>query len=384
MVIIVLESTNNRIKFNIFSFVSKFARSLIEIFISLYLFKNGFSIKYIVLFYFLENFFALFISYFFVKLGERFKYTIVMYIGIFSFLILQLVLNNLVNSYLYIILISFLYSIYRRGYWIARRYYITNIIPQKNSSESFSIIFVISEFASIVSGYLGGYLLDSFNVFALTVISSILLVISVIPLIMIKTKNENRKIELIKNIKKYDKRNYLAFSLFEITNIFTFLFPIYVAIYIKDTFIMASSLNAVSNIAIILFILVYGKLLKKRNYFVISSILFILIAFTKLFFYNSLILVIYFIEGIVNKMQTQSVNKIYFENRNDMDLTHYNLMYQLIESLIRSVICFPLLFLSDIRIMIIIVLMIMSIELVIYYLFNKKQVNSEEKSKLYS
>lgn len=65
---------NEQIEFNIFSFLSTFARSLIEIFISLYLFKNGISFHNIILFYFFVNMFAVPLSYVFVKLGEKTKY----------------------------------------------------------------------------------------------------------------------------------------------------------------------------------------------------------------------------------------------------------------------------------------------------------------------
>lgn len=373
MVIVMKDRTSNQIKFNIFSFISIFARSLLEVFISLYLFKNGFSIKSVLTFYLLENGFAFFISYLFVKIGEKYKYSTVMFIGIFSFIVLQIVLNNIVHSYMYIILISFLYSLYRRGYWVSRRYYITDIIPQRNSSESFSILMIVSEIASIISGYFGGFLLDSFNILSLTIISSVLLVISVIPLIKIKTKTSNKKIELIKNLKKYDKRNYVAFSLYEINNLLTFIFPIYIAMYIKDSYIMASSINAISNLAIIVFILVYGRIIKKRNYFVISSALFVFISISKLFFLNYFIFVFYFIEGLIKKMQEQSVNKIYFENRRGMDLTHYNLIYQLTESLVRVVVVLPLLFINDIKMMILFILLFISAELVIYAFFKKSK-----------
>ena len=357
---------NDRVKFNIFSCISTFARSLIEIFISLYLFKNGFSIKYILLFYLFENLFAIILSYLFVKIGEKYKYSIIMYIGIISFIVLQIVLNNVINSLSYVLLIAFLYSIYRRGYWVSRRFYITNIIPQKDSSESFSIVLIMTQLASILSGYLGAILLDGFSVLTLTIISSILLFISVIPLISIKYKETNNKIELVKNIKNYDKRNYLAFSLYELDNLLGFIFPIYVAIYIQNSYVMAGSINAISNLAILLFIFIYGKIIKKKNYFVLSTLLFIIMCVMKLFLYNYFILVIYFFEGIVKTMQNQSVNKIYFENRNGMDLTHYNLMYQLIEAIIRAIVVIPLLFMNDIRIMILFVLVIISIELFIY------------------
>lgn len=367
---------NNQLKFNIFSFISTFSRSLIEIFISLFLFKNGFSIECILLFYLLENLFATFISYIFVIIGEKTNYSIVMYIGVISFIILQIVLNNVTNSISYLFLISFLYSIYRRGYWVSRRFYITNIIPKKNSSEAFSIVMILSELSSILAGYIGAVFLDNFNMTTLVVLSSVLLFISAIPLAKIKYEKKNIKIELIKHLKKYDKRNYLAFSLYELTNILTFIFPIYVAMYIQNSYVMAGFINAISNIAIIIFIFVYGKIIKKKNYFIISSILFVLICLSKLYFLNYFILVLYFLEGIVKKMQNQSLNKIYFENRGNIDMTHYNLIYQFIESLVRVIVTIPLLFMKDIEIMILFVLLVISIELVIYMNMKKaKKLN---------
>ena len=364
---------DNRIKFNIFSFISTFARSLIEIFISLYLFKNGFPINHICLFYLLENLFAIPLSYIFVKTGEKYKYSIIMCLGIASFIILQVILNNVINKISYIILTSILYSIYRRGYWVSRRFYLTNVIPQRDSSESFSIVVIFSQLSSILSGYLGAILLDKFNMLSLTIISSILLFLSVLPLVNIKYKSTNTKIELIKNLKDYDKRNYIAFSLYELNNLLTFIFPIYIAIYIQNSYVMAGSINAISNIAILIFVFIYGKIIKRKNYFVLSSILFILMCLIKLFLYNYLILVIYFFEGIVKLMQNQSVNKIYFENRNGMDSTHYNLIYQLLESAIRVIVVFPLLFMNNIRTMIIFVLIIMGLELLIYSKMKKSK-----------
>lgn len=87
---------NEQIEFNIFSFLSTFARSLIEIFISLYLFKNGISLHNIILFYFCVNMFAVPLSYVFVKLGEKTKYIYIMIIGLIAFVIVQLLLRNII------------------------------------------------------------------------------------------------------------------------------------------------------------------------------------------------------------------------------------------------------------------------------------------------
>ncbi len=365
---------NNR-KFNIFNFLSTFSKCLIEIFISLYLFKNGFDIKHILLFYILENFFAIFISYFYVKIGEKYSYSVPISIGIVSFIGLQVLLNKYIcNTFSYLLLISIVYSMYRRGYWVSRRFYITTIMPKRASSERFSIVTIVAQLASILSGYIGSYLLDSLNMGLLTMISAIVLLISIIPLIDIDYDNTNTKIELIKNLKKYDIRNFLAFSIFELDNLLEFIFPIYIAIYIKNSYMMAGTINAVSNISIIIFIFIYGKIIKKKNYFIISTILFILLSFSKLFITSYLILFIYFFDGIVKKMQNQSLNKIYFENHKEIDNANYNLIYQILESVIRLIVAAPLLLFNDIKYMIIFVLIVILIELIIYIRMKKNKV----------
>ena len=235
---------------------------------------------------------------------------------------------------------------------------------------------VVSEIASILSGFLGSFLLDSFNVVALTILSSILLFISALPLIKIDNKGQKTKIELIKNLKKYDKRNYLAFSLYEINNLLAFIFPIFIFLYIEETYAMTGIVNAISSLAIIVFIILYGRLIRKKNYFILSSVLFLFICIAKLFLLNYFILALCFIEGLIKKMQSQSLNKIYFENRNGMDLAHYNLIYQIVEAVARATVTIPLLFMNDIRIMILFVLLIIGIELVFYASFKKtKKLN---------
>jgi len=363
-------------KFNTFNFLSTFARSLIEIFISLYLFKNGFTIHQLVLFYIIENCFSIFLAYIYVLVGEKYNYSIPIFIGVSSFLIVQVLLLNCVNSMWYIILIAFIYSMYRRGYWVSRRFYITNIMPTKESSKPFSIIMIVSQLGSIIAGYVGSMLLDGLNMKVLIAISSVIFFMSIIPLITIKYEKRTNKIKLRDNFKKYDKRNLVAFTMFELSNLLEFLFPIYIATYITNTYTMAGSVNAISNVSIIVFIFIYGKLIKEKNHFVVSMIAFLIINILKLFTMNYIILAICFIEGIIKKMQNQSLNKVYFENRSKLDVTHYNLMYQIIESAFRTLVAIPLLFFNNIIFMLLFVLLIILIELLIYVSMKKNKILS--------
>lgn len=370
-----MKKNDNFLYFNIFNFISTFVRALIEIFISLYLFKNGFSIKSVILFYFLANLFAIPIAYIYASIGEKTKYSYIMAVGYISFIILQLLLRNIVLSDLYILLIAIIYSLYRRGYWISRRFYISHIIPKRKSSFIYSIIMVSIQVAKILSGYIGSYLLSSADISTLIVISVILLSLSLIPLSKIKYENKPVKIELRKNLKKYRIDSLLAFSFFELDDLLSYLFPIYIALYVNNSYQLAGNLNAISNVAIIIFILIYGKIINNRkNYLILSTVLVLVCVFLKLSINSYLIVIVYFIEGLVLKMQNQSNNKIYFENNNGMDITHYSLLYQIIECLMRAVVSFLLLFIFDVRLMIVFVSLIILVLLVLYVIVTKKLI----------
>ena len=82
-----------QVKFNAFVFISTFARSLVEIFITIFLFNNGCSIRQIALFYILVNLFSLPISYLFVKIGEKTKYVYLQVLSLIGFVGVQVLLN---------------------------------------------------------------------------------------------------------------------------------------------------------------------------------------------------------------------------------------------------------------------------------------------------
>lgn len=371
-----MKKLSEQVKFNMFSFLSTFARSLVEIFISLFLFKNGFSIVQIVLFYLFANLISIPLSYLFVKLGEGTKYIYIMILGFVGFFSTQLFLTKVILSNIYIFILAFLYAVYKRGYWVARRYYITKVMPTKKSSGVYSIVMVLSQIASIAAGYVGSTILSNASIYVLTTISSIVLFISLIPLFGIKIDHKPVKIELCKNIKKYDICNIFAFGGYELNTLLSFIFPIYIALYVDSSYSLAGNLNAISNIAIILFVIIYANCINSKNpksLIVPGAILTILCYLLKLNITTGLITIVYFVEGIVTKMYGQSLNKMYFENRNEMDLTHYNLFYLLIECSTRVLVCIPLLFINNIKYMCLFATICMFLLLLCFILVKKKE-----------
>ena len=114
----------NQKKFGIYVFLSTFSRNLIEVFIPIILYKFGFNLKEVLVYYFIANVVSLIISYPCVSFSKKYNNKILSIIGIIAFFVLQILLNFMKKNIWYLVLIATLYAVYRRGYWISRRFYL--------------------------------------------------------------------------------------------------------------------------------------------------------------------------------------------------------------------------------------------------------------------
>lgn len=92
MVCIMVE---NQRKFNVYVFISTFARALIETFIPLLLFKFGYSLKEVVFYFLMYNFIELIISYPMVYLATKKGNKILAIFGFIGFVLTQVMLNKM-------------------------------------------------------------------------------------------------------------------------------------------------------------------------------------------------------------------------------------------------------------------------------------------------
>ena len=79
----------NQTKFNSYVFLSTFARALIETFIPLLLFKFGYSLKEVVLYFFIYNLIELMLTYPLVHLATKKGNKILAIFGFLAFILLQ-------------------------------------------------------------------------------------------------------------------------------------------------------------------------------------------------------------------------------------------------------------------------------------------------------
>lgn len=345
----------NREKFNIYVFLSTFARNLIEVFIPIILYKFGYSLQEIIYYFLLTNIFSLMISIFCFKIFKKINYKIFSFIGIVSFAVMQLLLNNMVYSSIYIILIAFLYALYRRGYWISRRFYNLNIISKKNISISYSIIVILNQLGLILSSYVGAVLLDFVDIKILITISIILFIVSIIPLYFIDIKYEHKgnSVKFRKTIKKIGIKRLYLFGSYELLNVLKFLFPLYLIIYVKDNYQTVGFFDLITNLATLILVYIYGKKTNGSKNFLNESILLVVIIYIlKANVISNLLIIITFLEGIFTKMYEISINKEFYSLSKQFEYENYNFAYEFTQNFSRSFVTLILLFLNNIHLMI--------------------------------
>lgn len=347
---------SNQKKFNIYVFLSTFSRNLIEVFIPIILYKFGYSLKEVILYYLLVNIFLIFLSYPCILFAKKFSNRSLSLIGIMSFILVQILLTKMTYSCYYILILSFLYSLYRIGYWLARRFYNLKVIHKKDISKSYSFISIVNQLALIISSYVGALFLDFVSIEVLTMISIILFIISLLPLYMLKFEHEKNdvKLDLVDTIKRIPLSNLYLFGTYESINIIKFFFSLYLFIYVKDNYQTVGIMNLLTNLSTIIFAYFYGKKINdKKNYLKLSILLIGLVYLFKANITSYLLILVAFLEGIVTKMYELSMSKEFYSLSKKFEYTNYNLVYELVLSIFRTfilLVCFV--FIKDLKIMI--------------------------------
>lgn len=357
---------SNQKKFNLYVFLSTFSRNLIEVFIPLILYKFGYSLKEVILYYLLVNVILIILVYPCIWLSKKTSNRTLSLVGIFSFIIVQILLNNIVYDMKYIFVLSFFYSLYRIGYWLARRFYNLKVIHKKDISNSYSLISIVNQIAIILSSYIGSLFLEFISTEVLTLISVLLFLISIIPLYKLEFDHEknDEKIEIIKTIKRIPFKNLYIFGAYECITAVKFLFTLYLYIYVKNNYQIVGIMNIFTNLATITFAYLYGKKINEKDNYVRLSIIFISIVYllkANSISYLSLV-IISFLEGIATKMYELSISKEFYSMSKKFEYYNYNLMYELVLSIFRSfifIICY--FFVNDLKIMLYISIVIIFI-----------------------
>lgn len=342
-------------KFNLFVMLSTLGVNLIEIFIPIYLYKNGYNLNEIYLYFIVFLIFSFISSTITFKISDNYNYKVLVIFSLFSFLITNVLLINVNISIGYLVLIAFFQSLYKRSYMSSKRYYAIEIFPNDGNTKGISLIFITIELASVLSMYIGGLIFAN-NTKLAFVLSVLLFFISSAPLYNInKRKSTFLKKEKI-SFKKIGFKNLILMVLNETTYISIFLYSLYTYIYISEKFSYIGSYNLLIGISSIITIYLFSKKMdeNKRDYkYIASTGIFITLILKLLITRKFIYLFLGLVEGVFLKLDDMIYTRnIYYLGKSYLS-DSYNKFLELMQTVSRILLFIILLiFRNDIKVMI--------------------------------
>ena len=352
--------------FNAYIFLTTFARSLLEVFIGTFLYKIGFSIQEVLLYYVLVMGFSTIITTPCFYICKRYSNKLLSVIGIITLFVLQLVLDTITKKTYYLYIIALLYAIYRRSYWIARRYYTLQVIDDKsNISKKYSFVSIANQLGAIIASYIGALLLQNFSLSIINNISFILLGISVFILYKLDLKQEKNdaKLDLIGTLKNIPISSIIGISCYSLLVVITNLFSLFIIIYVKDTYTAVGLISVLTSISSLVFTYIYGRLINKnKNYLKLSILLYVILQALRINTQGIMLIIVTILIGFVSKMYEQSFQKEHILLSKNFELNNYNYAFETIQNIVRLILMiFLCIFISDVKIMLYITLIFISI-----------------------
>ncbi|PJA47231.1 hypothetical protein CO172_02560 [Candidatus Uhrbacteria bacterium CG_4_9_14_3_um_filter_36_7] len=285
-----------------------FSRSLVAIFIPIFLLQIGYSLPEVIFYYFLFNLIDVPLNFparFFVKkIGARLTMMIGLLFSVGFFIYLSHLQSASLVSQNSLIILSGLAASYDAFYWVSYYYlFIKSTSQKKNVSKQTSGVYIVSQLASMLAPAFGAVILLFFHEQVLIAISLLILMASLIPLFKMKhlLDKPNKSSESIQTFfKTADKRrDYISIGFLGIHNAAeSIIWPVFIYLLFSSISSIAF-LPIIISLTTILFTFYAGKIKKQQRNKVIflGSFLLLLVWVLRIFisqpifYYLSVVLV---------------------------------------------------------------------------------------------
>lgn len=327
-------------KYNIFIFITSFAKLLVEIFIPLILYNMSFTIKEIILFLILKYSFCLLfipVGYF---IGKKYSVSTLMILSSIIFSITYIYLSQINKNLTSLIILSILYSSYLMFYWLGRHMYGLSIIEDKKTTDNVSLYNIFTILGGLFSPFIGSYIIEKTSTLTLSTIVLVLMIISIIPLTKIKKIKLNPNTQIKHIIKSFPKTNYIFNTLDQLRYILYTVLPLWIYINIKSKYSYIGILNIITGLGSIIYIYLLSKKMdkNKKDYLSLSLLIMGIIYLLKITITSNLAyLIITLFEGITkSSLDTITLRNTYVYQKNYC-ITSYIIFTEIINNIARTI-----------------------------------------------
>lgn len=333
-------------RYNIFILLSTIARNVVEIFSSVLLYKQGYSVKEILLFFtilYLVGALTSTITIYLTKIIKP-KYILIISSIIFSSSFYFMSVMN--KTFINLIVFSIIYGIGCYTYHSLRHYFAIKAIDN-DKKNSIGNILIYTNIGVIIASLLLSYIESKLSTFALAIAVIIISLVALIPIFKLELKEDNTKIKY----NKIEKNKFLFFILEQAKVINLILQPLYLYLFINNKIEYVGIFSVVMGISSCMFIYFFVRKINDKKHFKYLNILFCVFLLLKLNVTNKyLVLLIGLFEGLGVKMfEVVSAENIY-NIKKEENIKGYLIITEIIFCLIRSIFCFIGYLVNDIKI----------------------------------
>ena len=339
--VVFMPKLSNIKKLNLFIFFTMFAKFSVELFMPVILYKLNYGLNQILIYLILTFIINIVVSIPATKIGKKWGYKYLILISSFLFIALYFVVSLMPKNIFLFILVAFLSSLTNSFYYLGRHYYTGLTLEKKQMARSVGSILIATVLASIASSILSSLMLDKISMIFLAIIVTIIYLIGIFFVFKIPEKEKNIPLNLKNVNQKIPKNNKLFFILEQFKVIYFTLYPLYVYIYVENTYSFLGLVYIVTGLASIIFISFLAHHLDngKFNYLKLSAILLSSILLLDMYLTNEiLVLIIIFFEGIIIKLYETSVTNNMYQMQGDLDGSAYFLYMEILYNIARIMI----------------------------------------------
>jgi len=246
------------------------ARSMISIFIPIFLLMMGYSISHVILYLLIFNIFDFPLNFVAKWITQRIGARLVIMLGSFCYIAFFACLYYLTfGNWTLLIVMALFAALYDTFYWVAHIYFFLNCEKKyRNVTKGVSILYIVKRVAGILAPIIGALILIFTSKEILIIISMVILALSVLPLFKMK-HIKDKPTGKATNIKEFFKdgnvtKEYIIQGIYSFHSVAEgIIWPIFIFTLFK-TVESVAIIPVIVSITVIIFIFFTGKI-KKRD-----------------------------------------------------------------------------------------------------------------------
>ncbi len=248
--------------------ILNFGLALIFIFEPIYLFRLGYSLQQIMLFWVMVYFFYVLWIPLGAKVSERFGYEHTMFYGTFFWILLYLGLYLIEAHSIFFYITPLFYAAQKSLYWPAYHANFSKYSDDSEEGREIGMLSILTSLTFIIGPVIGGFILHQWGFHILFIIVAVIFLLSNVPMLLTKERFVSEPVDYEYSYKKlFEKKNrkkFFAYLGFGEEILVVVVWPIFISLFIEDM-LSIGGLVAITTFITMIATLIIGKLSDKMN-----------------------------------------------------------------------------------------------------------------------